>query len=185
MSKGFHTVDLHTCASASIPTPAIGQNGNWYVGNDDTGVSANGTPGPKGDKGDTGDKGQDVDVSRIERLEEDVSKLNNDLSVYDLTTYSGALVTFSPGSYFAYSEKKHILYISCAASTAFISSPIMTPIITLPIDIPNTVSISTITDAAMENGNATRIEIQNHTVSLSCNTGMQQRVHCYASFLMS
>ena len=35
-------------------TPHIGQNGNWWVGETDLGVSAQGFQGPKGDKGDTG-----------------------------------------------------------------------------------------------------------------------------------
>ena len=34
----------------------IGENGNWWVGDEDTGVSA---VGPKGDKGETGDAGAD------------------------------------------------------------------------------------------------------------------------------
>lgn len=32
-------------------TSSIGENGNWYIGDTDTGVKAQ---GPKGDKGDTG-----------------------------------------------------------------------------------------------------------------------------------
>ena len=38
-------------------TPFIGENGNWWIGATDTGVSATGIAGPKGDKGDKGDKG--------------------------------------------------------------------------------------------------------------------------------
>ena len=37
-------------------TPQIGDNGNWWIGNTDTGVPATGPQGPKGDKGDKGDK---------------------------------------------------------------------------------------------------------------------------------
>jgi len=57
MSKGFYTVNLDGSASGRIPAPVIGENGNWWIGNDDTGISANGTPGPKGDKGDPGEVG--------------------------------------------------------------------------------------------------------------------------------
>ena len=35
-------------------TPYIGDNGDWWIGNTDTGVSAAGEKGEKGDKGDTG-----------------------------------------------------------------------------------------------------------------------------------
>ena len=42
-------------------TPFIGENGNWWIGTNDTGVKAegkDGSAGEKGDKGDKGDKGQ-------------------------------------------------------------------------------------------------------------------------------
>nr|DAW51213.1 MAG TPA: BclA protein [Caudoviricetes sp.] len=38
-------------------TPTIGENGNWYLGNTDTGKPSRGTAGAKGDKGDPGEKG--------------------------------------------------------------------------------------------------------------------------------
>ena len=38
-------------------TPTIGENGNWYLGDEDTGKPSRGEKGNPGDKGDTGDKG--------------------------------------------------------------------------------------------------------------------------------
>ena len=38
-------------------TPHIGENGNWYIGNTDTGKLSRGEQGVKGDKGDTGPAG--------------------------------------------------------------------------------------------------------------------------------
>lgn len=38
-------------------TPYIGENGNWWIGDTDTGVHAQGTPGEKGEKGDQGIQG--------------------------------------------------------------------------------------------------------------------------------
>ena len=38
-------------------TPTIGENGNWYLGNTDTGKPSRGDKGDKGDKGDTGETG--------------------------------------------------------------------------------------------------------------------------------
>lgn len=38
-------------------TPTIGTNGNWYLGETDTGKPSRGETGPKGDKGDKGDTG--------------------------------------------------------------------------------------------------------------------------------
>lgn len=39
-------------------TPHIGENGNWYIGDTDTGVKAQGEKGEKGDTGAKGDKGE-------------------------------------------------------------------------------------------------------------------------------
>ncbi len=61
MSKGFKTINLHGCTSGVIEIPVIGENGNWYVGNDDTGVNARGDqgePGPEGPQGPKGDQGE-------------------------------------------------------------------------------------------------------------------------------
>ena len=38
-------------------TPYVGDNGNWYIGADDTGKPSRGAKGEKGDKGDTGAQG--------------------------------------------------------------------------------------------------------------------------------
>lgn len=38
-------------------TPTIGDNGNWYLGETDTGKPSRGATGAKGDKGDTGATG--------------------------------------------------------------------------------------------------------------------------------
>lgn len=42
-------------------TPFIGENGNWWIGETDTGVKAAGVDGEKGDKGDPGEKGEKGD----------------------------------------------------------------------------------------------------------------------------
>ena len=39
-------------------TPTIGENGNWYLGDTDTGKPSRGDKGEKGDKGDKGDTGE-------------------------------------------------------------------------------------------------------------------------------
>lgn len=38
-------------------TPEIGENGNWFIGGDDTGIPSRGEQGPKGEKGDIGPQG--------------------------------------------------------------------------------------------------------------------------------
>ncbi len=43
-------------------TPYIGENGNWWIGSNDTGVKASGDKGDKGDTGATGEKGDKGDT---------------------------------------------------------------------------------------------------------------------------
>ena len=43
-------------------TPHIGENNHWYIGEDDTGVSATGPQGPKGDTGLQGEKGDQGEI---------------------------------------------------------------------------------------------------------------------------
>lgn len=110
MQNGFQTVNLQGCASGVIATPAIGENGNWWIGNTDTGISASGISGPKGDQGEPGpagpkgDDGVAADMSRVEALEKQVAELNSDNTQMGMIT-SGILaprsvttfhVTFDP-----------------------------------------------------------------------------------------
>lgn len=95
--KGFEAVALHGCTSGLIPVPVIGENGNWFIGNEDTGVKASGEPGAKGEKGDPGevgatgpqgeagskgdkgDPGQAADESRVEALGVEIERLNGEI----------------------------------------------------------------------------------------------------------
>lgn len=87
MQNGFQTVNLQGCASGVIATPAIGENGNWWIGNTDTGISASGISGSKGDQGEPGpagpkgDDGVAADMSRVEALEKQVAELNRDYGI--------------------------------------------------------------------------------------------------------
>ena len=51
----FLVLCLLCLAGCKTNTPYIGENGNWWIGDTDTGVLAQGN---KGDKGDTGEKGE-------------------------------------------------------------------------------------------------------------------------------
>lgn len=86
MQNGFEDVSLafHGYTNGKIPIPTIGANGNWFLGTDDTGINANGLPGPKGPKGDPGepgpvgakgDDGQAADMSRVVALEGQIANL--------------------------------------------------------------------------------------------------------------
>ena len=84
-------------------TPSIGENGNWWIGETDTGVKAAGTDGTdgidgeKGDKGDKGDAGQNGSCSGYFYAETRIPRvfLNNGnaaLSVYEKVN-SGDLIS--------------------------------------------------------------------------------------------
>ncbi len=47
-------------------TPFIGENGNWWIGNTDTGVKAAGVNGEKGDRGDKGSDGKQIEVKKTD-----------------------------------------------------------------------------------------------------------------------
>lgn len=55
---GYHDWADVTPEGVDGITPHIGDNGNWYLGDTDTGVAAKGAKGDKGDKGDTGATGK-------------------------------------------------------------------------------------------------------------------------------
>lgn len=81
MQKGFSVVNLHGTASGVIAVPVIGDNGHWWVGNDDTGVKAQGPVGETGPKGDTGEQGPKGDPGPgTEALEERVQKIEGELN---------------------------------------------------------------------------------------------------------
>ena len=58
--KGEKGEDGKDASSVGIDgiVPNVGENGNWWVGDIDTGIPAKGEKGEKGDKGATGDKGE-------------------------------------------------------------------------------------------------------------------------------
>lgn len=56
-SGGSMTGGVGTVFARDGITPHIGENGNWWLGDKDTGVHAQGERGEKGDKGDTGAQG--------------------------------------------------------------------------------------------------------------------------------
>ncbi len=90
MEQGFEVVNLN--ASGVIPTPNIRINGNWYVGNKDTGIAARGEKGDqgiqgiRGEKGDQGEKGADADPAELERISGEINALKKSLGTYHETT---------------------------------------------------------------------------------------------------
>ena len=79
-------------------TPHIGANGNWWVGETDLGVSAQGIQGPQGDKGDKGDTGRGI--LRMELV-------NGELIVYYTDGSSQNLGSITGGT----TEKENLVYI--------------------------------------------------------------------------
>ena len=66
-------------------TPTIGENGNWYLGDEDTGKPSRGEKGEPGGKGDPGDKGDpgptgatpDIQIGTVQTLEPGQSAMAN------------------------------------------------------------------------------------------------------------
>lgn len=132
MSKGFYTVNLDGSASGRIPAPVIGENGNWWIGNEDTGISANGRPGPKGEKGDQGeqgpggpkgDNGQAADMSRVETLEKQMLKLNSGYKIKEAGTVTIPSIAAASNAYADVDFEQHydvppLILTSVQASTS-------------------------------------------------------------------
>lgn len=57
MPDGTRLSDFSGSAGQDGLTPYIGSNGNWWIGDTDTGTKAQGEKGEKGEKGDKGDTG--------------------------------------------------------------------------------------------------------------------------------
>lgn len=85
-------------------TPTIGENGNWYLGDEDTGKPSRGEKGDKGDTGNTGPagadgapgtNGQDGSPGEDGFSPTIVENENNDESTYklDITTKTGSFTT--------------------------------------------------------------------------------------------
>ena len=53
----WEAVDMGAAGADGV-TPTIGENGNWYLGETDTGKPSRGAKGDKGDKGEKGDTGE-------------------------------------------------------------------------------------------------------------------------------
>lgn len=58
MPDGKRLSDLDLSAGKDGQTPFIGANGNWWIGDTDTGVQAQGETGPQGKQGPQGDPGE-------------------------------------------------------------------------------------------------------------------------------
>lgn len=57
--KGCVTINMKCCGNGGgeAAAPSIGENGNWFIGDQDTGITAQGPAGEAGSKGDQGERG--------------------------------------------------------------------------------------------------------------------------------
>lgn len=82
----FMTFGLTSCASDG-KTPYIGENGNWWIGETDTGVPAT---GPSGQEGKNGEDGTSVTVVSVEK-----TSSNGLVDTYTITFSDGTTSTFT------------------------------------------------------------------------------------------
>ncbi len=88
----FMTLGLASCASDG-KTPYIGENGNWWIGETDTGVPATGPAGQDGKDGTNGTDGEDgtsVTVTSVEKTGTDGL-----VDTYTITFSNGTTSTFT------------------------------------------------------------------------------------------
>lgn len=62
--KGCVTINMKCCGNGSgeAVVPSIGENGNWFIEDQDTGIAAQGPAGEAGSKGDQGEQGPQGEV---------------------------------------------------------------------------------------------------------------------------
>ena len=73
-------------------TPIIGSNENWWIGEEDTGISAKGPQGPQGEQGEQGNPGvdgEDAVLLRIESSRGTVFKNDQISTVLSVVIYKG------------------------------------------------------------------------------------------------
>ncbi len=74
-------------------TPIIGSNENWWIGEEDTGISAKGPQGPRGEQGEQGNPGvdgEDAVLLRIESSRGTVFKNDQISTVLSVVIYKGS-----------------------------------------------------------------------------------------------
>lgn len=162
MQKGCYIPIPVVCEDCD-KAPFIGENGNWWIGTEDTGVIAqgeDGAPGPKGEKGDTGTQGpmgpqgpqgipgepgsdgQDADMSRVEALEINVGKLETQTQLIDNTiAFSGVNGSIVRSSSYCFKDPQKVYgYLFVAGVTA--ASNAWTKIGTINFKLAESVYIS-------------------------------------------
>ena len=91
------TLLFSACGDGNVPY--VGENGNWWVGGSDTGVSAQGPKGDKGDageKGETGEKGDKGDVGTSGLTVSSVDKITDgNTDTYTIHFSDGSEVSFT------------------------------------------------------------------------------------------
>ena len=88
----FMTFGLTSCASDG-KTPYIGDNGNWWIGETDTGVPATGPAGQDGKDGEDGKDGSDGKSVTVVSVEKTSSE--GLVDTYTITFSDGTTTTFT------------------------------------------------------------------------------------------
>lgn len=90
-------------------TPTIGENGNWYLGDDDTGKPSR---GPKGDPGDPGPAGDSGIVSRQEMTSSDTTVTLEPNKLYVFPEMTSLTVTLGTPSDTNVANEYHFFFTS-------------------------------------------------------------------------
>lgn len=95
-------------------TPTIGENGNWYLGETDTGKPSR---GPKGDPGDQGPAGDSGIVSRQEMSSSDATVTLEPNKLYVFPEMASLIVTLGTPSNMNVANEYHFFFTSGSTAT--------------------------------------------------------------------
>ncbi len=116
-------------------TPAIGENGNWYLGETDTGKPSR---GPKGDPGPAGDSGI---VSRQEMTYSDTTVTLEPNKLYVFPEMASLTVTLGTPSDSNIANEYHFFFISGATATTLTLNDVLSDAYSIEANMKYEVSI--------------------------------------------
>lgn len=119
-------------------TPTIGENGNWYLGDDDTGKPSR---GPKGDPGDPGPAGDSGIVSRQEMASSDTTVTLEPNKLYVFPEMASLTVTLGTPTDSDVANEYHFFFTSGATATTLTLNDVLSDAYSIGTNMKYEVSI--------------------------------------------
>ena len=119
-------------------TPTIGENGNWYLGDDDTGKPSRGV---KGDPGDPGPKGDSGIVSRQEMSSSDTTVTLEPNKLYVFPEMASLTVTLAEPDNSNVANEYHFFFTSGQTATTLTLNDVLSDTYSIEANMKYEVSI--------------------------------------------